>query len=469
MDVVATETTALVEPVVVTAASLQRWKRRNLRNARRTTTNMKPSRMDETIDINSDSHDNDKVVIAVSAHAPKRLSEDAVVWTKTSCTKRTNIEKKKDESTIPNIEQPPKPVLFLLQDDGVVTNGTNTKPSASFTYPGERRGTTENEELLALLRGISSASSSLHRFDVDNKNNTKCGEPFEMIPPPATVANNNNNSVLPWKKRNRINIVKSKPVVHKIEEKYLVIQEGVSPVLASTAAASIEHVPLPIKNESPRTTQTSSLRTFGGSGGALQSDIVSKSYQGERCGVDKEANTSNLRVNKTLTAAITVIEANSCTPSNTGSFTSDAEPSSSPRAYKTLTVATTVIEANACAPSNTGKSTPAEAHVEKTTVQAPPPARIRSAAPTKRPPSPATAKIEVRSIPPTDIAALTAARSSSEVGSTMPHLEDALIHITSLGVPLWDASEDDGGILSGLKGKLIHNFDSRLTLKNLVC
>ena len=141
--------------------------------------------------------------------------------------------------------------------------------------------------------------------------------------------------------------------------------------------------------------------------------------------------------------------------------------SSNPRAYKTLTVATTVIEANACAPSNTGKSTPAEAHVEKTTVQAPPPARIRSAAPTKRPPSPATAKIEVRSIPPTDIAALTAARSSSEVGSTMPHLEEALIHITSLGIPLWDASEDDGGILSGLKGKLIHNFDSRLTLKNL--
>jgi hypothetical protein len=36
----------------------------------------------------------------------------------------------------------------------------------------------------------------------------------------------------------------------------------------------------------------------------------------------------------------------------------------------------------------------------------------------------------------------------------IPRFEDALLHITGLGIPLWDASEDDGGILVGLRGTL---------------
>ena len=31
-------------------------------------------------------------------------------------------------------------------------------------------------------------------------------------------------------------------------------------------------------------------------------------------------------------------------------------------------------------------------------------------------------------------------------------LEEALVHVISLGIPQWDASEEEGGVLAGLKG-----------------
>ena len=100
---------------------------------------------------------------------------------------------------------------------------------------------------------------------------------------------------------------------------------------------------------------------------------------------------------------------------------------SNPRAYKALS-STDPVEL--------------KTHVAPPAVTVPS-VRSRSAAPSKRPPSPAAKSVMTVDFPSTD-------RSVDE--RTMPHLEEALIHITGLSIPQWDASEDDGGILSGLKG-----------------
>jgi len=46
---------------------------------------------------------------------------------------------------------------------------------------------------------------------------------------------------------------------------------------------------------------------------------------------------------------------------------------------------------------------------------------------------------------------------------SMPHLEEALVHVSSLHIPQWDAQEEEGGILEGLKGELVCPF------RQLVC
>jgi cytoskeleton-associated protein 5 len=126
---------------------------------------------------------------------------------------------------------------------------------------------------------------------------------------------------------------------------------------------------------------------------------------------------------------------------------------SNPRAHKTLTAKSTTIETKECPASNGSSSGQKSVSVEMTAVP-PQPTRSRSAAPTKRPPSPAPTKTANQSIPSPDAAAFANASSTSEDRSSMPRLEEAMIHVTSLGIPLWDASEDDGGILAGLKGNL---------------
>jgi hypothetical protein len=107
---------------------------------------------------------------------------------------------------------------------------------------------------------------------------------------------------------------------------------------------------------------------------------------------------------------------------------------SNPRAYKAL---------------SSTEADPAETVVKPRIPPPPvainPPVRSRSAAPSKRPPSPATRASAAAEFPSVD-------QSMSTDDRTMPHLEEALIHITGLSIPQWDASEDDGGILSGLKG-----------------
>jgi hypothetical protein len=126
---------------------------------------------------------------------------------------------------------------------------------------------------------------------------------------------------------------------------------------------------------------------------------------------------------------------------------------SNPRAYKALTA--TAIE--------TTKYTSSEAENKKLekdyqiSLKSQPTSRIRSAAPSKRPPSPAaSSKTEPASaVDIVSTSSTTYGTSTSDDRSTMPHLEDAMIHVTSLSLPQWDISEDDGGILAGLKGKCI--------------
>ena len=123
--------------------------------------------------------------------------------------------------------------------------------------------------------------------------------------------------------------------------------------------------------------------------------------------------------------------------------------SSNPRAYKTLTATTAMTESKECVPSSSGSSAAKAVPVETATA---PPMRIRSAAPAKRPPSPAPTRIENRSIPSTEDTPGTTVGAVSDDRSPIPRLEEAMIHVTRLAIPLWDSSEDDGGILAGLKG-----------------
>ena len=123
--------------------------------------------------------------------------------------------------------------------------------------------------------------------------------------------------------------------------------------------------------------------------------------------------------------------------------------SSNPRAYKTLTATTAMTESKECVPSSSGSSAAKAVPVETATA---PPMRIRSAAPAKRPPSPAPTRIENRSIPSTEDTPGTTVGTVSDDRSPIPRLEEAMIHVTRLAIPLWDSSEDDGGILAGLKG-----------------
>jgi hypothetical protein len=125
---------------------------------------------------------------------------------------------------------------------------------------------------------------------------------------------------------------------------------------------------------------------------------------------------------------------------------------SNPRAYKTLTATTSAVETKENRSSNTTSLGPNIDRPETTTSQSQPTARVRSAAPSKRPPSPAAPKPESRSTTTLDVPTRGSDSASLEDRLHLPRFEEAMIHVTSLGMPQWDASEDDGGILAGLKG-----------------
>ena len=68
----------------------------------------------------------------------------------------------------PAVEQEPKPVM---PDE---SSGYGLKSEVPSTFQGERGGEAQDEELLALLRGVSSKSGA-SRFDDDDNNNVTGG------------------------------------------------------------------------------------------------------------------------------------------------------------------------------------------------------------------------------------------------------------------------------------------------------
>lgn len=101
----------------------------------------------------------------------------------------------------------------------------------------------------------------------------------------------------------------------------------------------------------------------------------------------------------------------------------------------------------------------ASATNEKASTSGPPtgksnaPNRSRSAAPGTKPSSVA-ASAEFTRVPKKKSAlAEKAPVAMSDV--SIPHLEEALVHVSSLHIPQWDAPDEEGGILEGLKGKLV--------------
>lgn len=87
----------------------------------------------------------------------------------------------------------------------------------------------------------------------------------------------------------------------------------------------------------------------------------------------------------------------------------------------------------------------------------------RSNDPPKKPPSGRTTSAAVNRVAPAGVTAavmesvsevpISSNQNSHFIDRTIPRFEDALIHVSSLGIPQWDATEDDGGVLVGLRGK----------------
>lgn len=114
---------------------------------------------------------------------------------------------------------------------------------------------------------------------------------------------------------------------------------------------------------------------------------------------------------------------------------------SNPRAYKALAITET---AAACS-SDEGMCE-RSANTTKTL------GRTRAGAPSKKTPT-VTATIS-NTITTTTCTSLSTKTDMPSDESSIPHLEEALVHVSSLRIPLWDAPADDSGILEGLKGML---------------
>jgi len=126
----------------------------------------------------------------------------------------------------------------------------------------------------------------------------------------------------------------------------------------------------------------------------------------------------------------------------------DALKTSNARAYKTLSKSGSGSNANVA--SVGGSALPPS----KTST------RSRAAAPAKKPPAVVTtdtSKVAKKISAPEQNTAL------SNV-SSIPHLEEALVHVSSLHIPQWDAPDEEGGILEGLKGTCSCNLNYRCSL-----
>lgn len=121
----------------------------------------------------------------------------------------------------------------------------------------------------------------------------------------------------------------------------------------------------------------------------------------------------------------------------------DALESSNPRAYKKLSAA----GESRCSPAKSlqiGKASTGNKNSKRPEPNKPkkaPQAVLSQDAPSRQKPTPA---------PP--------ASSDTSCLAGIPHLEEALVHVTSLSLPKWNETLEDGGILEGLKCKHYSRF-----------
>ncbi|CAJ1952945.1 unnamed protein product [Cylindrotheca closterium] len=112
----------------------------------------------------------------------------------------------KAEPTPPPTPPPSEPMLPM--------GGGNFKQESTFN--GENGGEANDEELLALLRGVSAKSASADRFADDNDDAVPEPDAFVAAPPPAPAPRNRRdpNEVPPWKQKKN----KPKPATQKENE-----------------------------------------------------------------------------------------------------------------------------------------------------------------------------------------------------------------------------------------------------------
>jgi len=117
----------------------------------------------------------------------------------------------------------------------------------------------------------------------------------------------------------------------------------------------------------------------------------------------------------------------------------DSLETSNPRAYKTL--------------AKSGG--PKAAATTNAPLKSRTPSRSRAAAPVKKTTAAATVDPSTKTSM-TNAVAVKKSPASDDV--SIPHLEEALVHVSSLRIPQWDAPDEEGGIFEGLKCRWSSSF-----------
>lgn len=126
----------------------------------------------------------------------------------------------------------------------------------------------------------------------------------------------------------------------------------------------------------------------------------------------------------------------------------DLLKTTNPRAYKTLAK-------SGGSKAAASKSVDTTASVASAPLKSRSPSRSRAAAPIKKTTDAATVDPSTKTSM-TNAAAVKKSPASDDV--SIPHLEEALVHVSSLRIPQWDAPDAEGGIFEGLKCKWSSSF-----------
>ena len=244
--------------------------------------------------------ENDTSVSATPARAAPTESVGTEVLPPWKRGARAKPTKQPDVDVVVAAPRPAQPspvhaaeVTAPLPDESI---GLGIKPDIPSSFQGERGGSAEDSELLALLRGISSQSSSASRFADENDNDVSKAPapaaPTEPVAPSKPKKGAERNELPPWKREARKN-----PAKQPDADVVVAAPPAAAPSVESAQEASApiphESVGFGIKSDIPRTFQ-------GERGGnaedaellALLRGVSTKSSSASRFADEGEANVS---------------------------------------------------------------------------------------------------------------------------------------------------------------------------------